>query len=664
MWLDRFSGQSTPVGNGTPNRPYSPLPRKSSHLNPNQRVGLGLNSNRSNASLDLSNNTSNVSLPSGNKAINGSSLRYEQKPPPNVRDPEKVLRSILGKEDDTQDDHKRLEVTSIDVVEDELDIDFGDLSLEEYADHDLIRRQHPATAQAGGRDVRRKYEEFHKSISESDEVLESVEAYLTKFKSELGQVSAEIENLQQRSVQLNARLDNRKQVEKLLGPIVEDVSVAPATVRAIAEGPVDENFMRALTEIEARLAILESKKDVSEFKAVEDLKPLLEDLKAKAVERIRDYTVAQIKAIRSPNINAQMIQQQHFSKHKDLFAFLARQHPVLAEEIGQAYINTMKWYYSNNFGRYKQSLEKLPLHQFDQNDLLGADAATKRGGLGAGKAGQQQHDSFSLGKRIEILKTKNDSAIPSYLAEDTKTAHYLEIPFRHFNQALMDNASAEYGVTSEIFGTSSFQQVSRKATEIMEPTFGLGYDLTKQLIDSTTDCLGILLCVRLNQHFAFEAQKRKVPVADSYVNYSNILLWPRFQQVMDLHCESLKKVSAPSNRGTAAAFSLVGGGDTSKASVAPHAITQRFGQLLHGILCLSTESSDDEPLSKSLGRLRSEFEALMARLSKGAGDAGKRAKFLYNNYSLVLTIISDTQGKLAEEQRAHFGTLLAESKGK
>ena len=261
------------------------------------------------------------------------------------------------------------------------------------------------------------------------------------------------------------------------------------------------------------------------------------------------------------------------------------------------------------------------------------------------------------------MRMKNEAALPSYLADDNKTYQYLEVPFRHFNQALIDNLCAEYSVGTEIF-SGSYQQVSRKVLETFEPTFTLGHNFTTQLIENTTDCLGILICLRLNQYFAFEMQRRKVPVADSYINYTNILLWPRFQVAMDQHRESLKKVPTSSNRGAAAAFSLVGGGDASKASLAPHAITQRFGQLLHGILSLSTDGGDDEPLSNSLGRLRSEYGTLMTKLAKAAGDKTKQARFLSNNYSLVLTIVGDTQGKLAEEQKEHFAGLLSEAKGK
>lgn len=667
MWLDRLTaGAASPSGSLTPSRPYSPSPRKSSHLAPTQRPGFGLAASRSSASLDLSANSSTVSLISPPRLANGSSLRIEQRPPPDVQDPVKVLESILGNPEDGTDataGRGKLSQTRA------ADIEFGGLSLQDFVNQETPLQSEPVdlASKISAKENRQKYEDFHNSIAECDQVLRTVETYLTNFKAELGQVSAEIENLQSRSTQLNAKLDSRRNVEKLLGPAVEDVTLSPSTVRTIAEGPVDEHFTRALNEVEARSAMIEAKEKKSEnIKALQDLKPLLENLKAKAIERIRDYIVAQIKALRSPNINAQVIQQQTLLRYKDLYAFLARNHSVLAEEIGQAYVNTMRWYYNSHFARYQQALEKLQLHVFDQHDLLGSEAASsRRNVLGGSKPAPPQHDAFSLGRREDILKSKNDAALPAYLVEESKSAHYLEVPFRNFNRALIDNVCAEYSVVTELFSTSTYHQISRRVTEIFEPTFSLGHNLTKQLVETTNDCLGLLLCVRLNQHFAFELQRRKVPVADSYVNYTNILLWPRFQMVMDLHCESLKKVPTSANRGAAAAFSLVGGGsDASKASAAPHAITQRFGQFLQGILLLSAEAGDDEPVSNSLGRLRTEYETLLGKLAKGAGDVSKRAKFLYNNYSLVLTIISDTKGKLAEEQKEHFGGLLRDIKNR
>ena len=97
------------------------------------------------------------------------------------------------------------------------------------------------------------------------------------------------------------------------------------------------------------------------------------------MERVRDHLVAQVKSLRSPNVNAQIIQQKSFLSVKDLYGFLARRHAKLSEEIGQAYIYTMRWYYLNHFTRYSHALERLKLHILDKHDVLGQSDLSRKG---------------------------------------------------------------------------------------------------------------------------------------------------------------------------------------------------------------------------------------------------------------------------------------------
>src|ERR1700712_2840245 len=92
-----------------------------------------------------------------------------------------------------------------------------------------------------------------------DQVLKSVETYLTGFQADLGAVSSEIETLQSRSTSLNTKLENRRVVEKLLGPAVEDLSLSPEIIRKISEGPIDEAWIRALAELEKRSKAVEAR---------------------------------------------------------------------------------------------------------------------------------------------------------------------------------------------------------------------------------------------------------------------------------------------------------------------------------------------------------------------------------------------------------------------
>lgn len=124
-----------------------------------------------------------------------------------------------------------------------------------------------------------KFEDLHRSIRACDDVLNSVEINLTKFQNDLGAVSAEIETLQARSTALSVRLENRKTIEKGLGPIVEEITVSPSVVRKISEGSIDESWVRALSEVEKRSKALDLKsKEQRNIKGINDLKPLLDHL--------------------------------------------------------------------------------------------------------------------------------------------------------------------------------------------------------------------------------------------------------------------------------------------------------------------------------------------------------------------------------------------------
>ena len=112
-----------------------------------------------------------------------------------------------------------------------------------------------------------------------------MEISLTNFQTDLAVVSAEIETLQSRSTALKTMLENRKMVEKLLGPAVEEVSISPAVVRKISEDPVDEGWVRALMHLERQWDIGQRKMRTQvTIKAVGDVKPLLSNLTNKVIQ--------------------------------------------------------------------------------------------------------------------------------------------------------------------------------------------------------------------------------------------------------------------------------------------------------------------------------------------------------------------------------------------
>ncbi|KAM0438851.1 hypothetical protein ACHAPT_001612 [Fusarium lateritium] len=660
MWLDRLAGgPANNPGPSTPqpgNRAYSPLPRRtSSSLSPYVTSQRGASPRGS--SLSLVSNDSSSSLLSSSRRPNGSNLK-QSSTVESGPDSLEVLETLLaGFSTDSDPTAKQKTISQDDI---DFEADFGGLSLKELAasqapEPATFNTRKPQTAEESENE-RTKLEDLHRSIEACDDVLNSVEINLASFRNDLATVSADIESLQSRSTALNRRLENRKQVEKALGPLVEELSLSPEVISKISEGHIDETWAKMLAELDRKTVSFKKKSETRPSKAAKDLEPILEKLTLKAIERIRDFIVAQIKALRSPHINAQIIQQQNFLRFKDLFTFLHKHHPTLANEIALAYMNTMRWYYLNQFTRYEKALGKIKLHILDKNDTLAHEDITRKATvLSSSRAPGPPHDAFNLGRRIDLLKTNNQAALSSYLAEEDQLTHYLEVPFRNFNLALIDNATAEYTFMATFFSPAlSFGQISKNFNYVFEPTFELGKTLSRSLVGESYDALGLLLCIRLNQHFAFELQRRKVPAVDGYINATTMLLWPRLQVIMDRHCDSVRHLTnaVPSKPGRAS--------DQAKLSAAPHVVTQRFGQLLHGFLALSADAGDDGPVVASLRRLRSEVETFLSRQAESYGDKRKSGRFLYNNYSLILTIISDESGTLADEQQEHFEELKAQ----
>ncbi|KAL9036579.1 MAG: hypothetical protein Q9214_006070, partial [Letrouitia sp. 1 TL-2023] len=277
MWLDRLSGHSTPsVSPPSPHkRSYSPAPKRPSQLGPGVTARPGYGPRTSSLGLGSRPNGSTVSLQSPHLP-NGSSLR-QQITLSDVVDPLRTLEGIVGKslslEDAGSSDADK--GSSLKKPERfELDIDFNGLSLHDFANGPLEgnrERSHSFNSQTA--------EECEYAC---DDVLESVQTSLTNFQRDLGTVSAEIETLQIRSTAINNRLENRKLVESLLGPAVEEVSIAPAVIKVVSEGPIDPNWIHALEMLDKRSKAVETKmKGPQMVSSISDLKPLLDDLRNK-----------------------------------------------------------------------------------------------------------------------------------------------------------------------------------------------------------------------------------------------------------------------------------------------------------------------------------------------------------------------------------------------
>lgn len=495
-----------------------------------------------------------------------------------------------------------------------------------------------------------RYQDLHQSIMACDDVLKSVELYLNSFRSELSAVSSEIEDLQDRSATMNQRLENRRGVQIMLCPAVESLVVIPAAVKKLVQGNFDEFWIKSLQDVQKRqMAIDQKPTGKAEDQNLGKVSLFMTQLSDKLVERVRDYVVSQIKALRHPNIDAQIVQQRNFLPYQPGFAYLANHQPQLAGDISNAYVATMAWYYASHLARYKISVGKLAIRKMDYTDALVDDSNFRKNSKLTG-----MQEVFSIGRRADMLKSSEINPVPAFAADEDRSTHFLETPFCSYNVAFIENAISEYIFLSKFFSDQSVATLNSQFRNIFKTASNQGYGFTKQLIESTTDAIGVLICIRLTQKCAFKLQQQKVPALDDYINGTNMLLWPKFQNIVDAHCAAIRKATITlAGKPTGTALTLTASASAIPGT-APHSLTQRLGILLHSILSLSIEGGDDEPVAASLRRLLGEYDTFLLKLSRGLAEPRRRDRLLYNNYSLIRTILTDVNGRLAQEAESHF----------
>ena len=188
-------------------------------------------------------------------------------------------------------------------------IDGLDLDLVKYADHDVVRdimrsdvtdlKQRASSVEAKLQSV--ELESIKDYVAESDNlvalhgqiegcdaILREMESLLLGFKNDLGKISSEIKSLQDQSSTMGTKLRNRKAAEYSLSAFVEDVTLAPDLVLAIADGEVSEAYLRRLVELDRHLEFMRTDASASASAAARDVAPELARLRAKAAAKSRE----------------------------------------------------------------------------------------------------------------------------------------------------------------------------------------------------------------------------------------------------------------------------------------------------------------------------------------------------------------------------------------
>ncbi|KAJ3354477.1 hypothetical protein HDU83_005179 [Entophlyctis luteolus] len=476
-------------------------------------------------------------------------------------------------------------------------------------------------------------------VADCDQMLGNMINLLEGFQVDLNKISVEIRDLQERSNDMNLRLKNRVGSHELLDKVLDGLVITPDLITKICLGEVNEFFLHHLLDLNNKMAFVKKQKG-AHIKALKDIGPELERMRLKSAEKIREYLLKKIDGLRTPNTNIAIIQQNHLLKFNQLYWFLLERYSEAANEVRQVYTTTVQQYYLASFEKYIKALVGLQTIIADRGDLIGSAESQGMSSrwMGFSTKGQlkDRTNVYSLGDRVQVLVTEDAGIILTYAAEEQKLKFPYEALFKSICRLLMDNASSEYIFVANFFmspwkkgrSPSSVTEASltldsdqHSATvnaifaEIFEPTLRYVQNSLKQYIENSYDAVGILLCIRLNSLHLRMMQKRRIPCLESFMNLLNIMLWPRFQAIIDLHIESLRKIGK-----------II--------------ITRRYAEFSAAILALN-DGFDDGLLLNSLVRLRNELESFLFRMMQETPSRKAQLVLLLNNHDLVFSVLNE-----------------------
>ncbi|KAH6574301.1 hypothetical protein BASA50_009922 [Batrachochytrium salamandrivorans] len=488
--------------------------------------------------------------------------------------------------------------------------------------------------------------DLHGQIKECDTLLGNMESLLRGHQTHLGKINDEISVMQDKSRSMTIRLRNRVATQSSLFEMLEGTVVLPDLIKKICEGEVNEFFLSHLADLNKKIEYVKSRHE-KKFRSFKDVGPELERLRLKAVDKIREFLLKKIDSLKSPNTNIAIIQQSVFLKYKDLFSFLMERYSDVGLEVHGNYVVTVSNYYFVPFEKYVKAMGKFQMVIADKFDLIGCEEGAKRGLFSGRLTLKDKVNVFSIGDRLKVLTNPEPDIIMLNIIVDEHMKYSYEAIFKSITRLLLDNASSEYIFTTEFFArTDSRHPIEMSGvvfSEVFDQTLKMVQAAIKSQIDNTYDAVGILICIRLNNQNIRIMQKRRIPCLETFLNVLNIIFWPRFQAIIDMHIDSLRKAAA--------------GRMLATKDVHPHYIMRRYAEFSAAILTLN-QGYDDAILVNSLARLRNEVENLIQKMAMEFPNRKNRSIFLINNFDLVSTILSEHLSTSFDFEKQHFNELL------
>ena len=501
-------------------------------------------------------------------------------------------------------------------------------------------------------------------------VLSQLQEMLLGFKADLGGLSGEIRQLQEKSRTLDVQLKNRRQAEQGLREFLEHIVIAPSVAHAITTGRVNPTFVQCVQELNqifrdthnnSKPQTWSADRAPGETTAGKEMQEQVYTLRMLAAARTREYFLEQMALLRRPQTNVRMIQVHGLVKYAALQDFLEEASPQIATEVFHVYVESMSKTLQQLFRTYQAQLLQLDSTKTSatRQDVIAIDDQLLRDSLTT--RAKKRVDVFCLGKRASDCLDDMDSHQPILahvaLAENIKYPY--ERLFRSLLGHLVDAVTNEHIFCRQFFKRDAFQL-------LFSGTFSLLLEQLENYLFGCHDALCLLLMIKVTHSYKRLARNRTIHSLDSFFDQCTKLLWPRLKIIMEANLRSLKQATAVKLGGvdlhahymsrrfaeftcsillilqnTKQAPRAGSSAEATTPNKTSRSTSSVSGSLTPGVTDELASMSAGEKLLEDLSEMIDEFILLLDRLSDEHSSQTKKTVFIINNLDQVVSIFQE-----------------------
>ncbi|EKX51662.1 vacuolar protein sorting 52A [Guillardia theta CCMP2712] len=496
--------------------------------------------------------------------------------------------------------------------------------------------------------------ELRLHIEACDEMLKTFEDVLTTCQSELGGMGNTIMDMKRRANSLEVLANNRKSAEQRLAALIDGIAMPPGLARAIHEGEINDGMIEHLQTLEAKLSFLDPHLNKGRV-AVDHVKPLLDRLKSKAVDRLRDHLLRKIRSLDSDhpflhtfNLShsqgSSAIKKQHqegqdkLRKDCAFVKFLLDHHEEVYREVMSKYFETMGGILSAHF-RSEFRVRQSSIREVIRADHRLIDISEVKSRFPSrlipdklksfhfrSERGQSDHSTFSLGGRLDHIMQYVECD------EEEGVSSPPELVLQAIMQNLVDMVLSEHEFASSLFPRRSKEMYAKLLSQTLEVI----KEGVSVMVKSCVDPIAILLmiyCVQVAQSKISEkmnvaeeagAAEEEDIFQDFFLQFS-MLVWPRFKHAVQLQMDSVRSASLHAL--------------TSRSSTKDvHVLTLRFAELSSALLDIQTRlNANSVQMAKATNKyMIKELEKVVKEMKNAMGSGLQGNFFAFNQFDHIL----------------------------